>query len=332
MSDSEQIRPLFLPGGVLSPDGQIGYFTNSNNSIEAIDLNDGKTLWTNEVASYPLMATSNWLVAQKSIPDRVNGFEIAKLDLERYGSLLWVSAPIVFPDWVCVYRDATLNFQVRATTENLFLDWQAQNYYRGGAAPPPDLLRQIDRQRDRGTVQIALNSGEIEMLPSEATTDASIAEELPPGAWIAGQKIVHLTSGNIEGQQGVQLRLRDRSGDRSGFDIIELGRGKTLDYLVTLDGCYILVCPDVYADVEQPWWIFAAETGQLVTTVKYDVGDRAMMIRSISIFNSKIYYLVDRRIDPLAHQSLLRVQDLNSGKLCWEYEIEPPQIAQPNLP
>ncbi|MFN9840311.1 MAG: hypothetical protein ACK56Z_06725, partial [Pseudanabaena sp.] len=39
--------------------------------------------------------------------------------------------------------------------------------------------------------------------------------------------------------------------------------GETLHYIVTLDQCYIFVCPDI-CDVGQPWWIFAAETGELL--------------------------------------------------------------------
>jgi hypothetical protein len=334
MSDSEQIRPLLLPGGILASDRQIGYFTNIDNSIEAIDLNEGKTLWTNEIASYPLMAASNWLIAQKIIPDRSNVFEIVKLDPNRDGSLLWVSAPIVFPDWVCVRQqphykwDINLNFQVSATTDNLCLDWQAQTFYRGGAAPPVNLVT----FSERGTVRIDLNSGEVEMLSSEDTQDAAVVEEIPPGYWIAGAKIVYVTTDNIQGERELQLRMRDRFGDRSVERIIELCKGKTINYLVTLDGYYILVRPEICAEAKQPWLMFAAETGQLESTLNYDIGDRGTSIRSISIFNSKIYYLVDRRIDLEKHQSVLRIQDLNSGELCWEYEIEPHQIAMPMMP
>ncbi len=334
MSDLEQIRPLLLPGGVLSHDRQIGYFTNIDNSIEAIDLNDGTTLWTNDLASYPLMAASNWLIAQKIVPARSNVFEIVKLDPNRDGSLLWVSAPIVFPDWVCVGQqphhnwDINLNFQVRATTNNLCLDWQAQTRYRGGAAPPPNLVT----FSERGTVRIDLNSGEVEMRSSEDTQDAAVVAEIPPGYWIAGEKIVYVTTDNIQGEHIVQLRLRDRFGERSVEKIIELCRGKNINYLVTLDGCHILVCPDICAEVKQPWWLFTAETGQLITTLNYDIGDRGICIGGISIFNDKIYYLIDRRIDLGTHQSVLRVQDLDSGIFCWEYAIAPPQVARPNYP
>jgi len=50
----------------------------------------------------------------------------------------------------------------------------------------------------------------------------------------------------------------------------------------------------------------------------------------IAIFNSKIYYLGGRDIDPRTHQSVLKVRDLNSGKLCWEYLVEPPKTERPH--
>jgi hypothetical protein len=344
MPNTEQIRAIFLPGGILSPNHQVGYFVNINNGIEAIDLNDGSVLWTTEVASYPLtsewewlgvqkmssplLATSEWLAVQKMLPNFGNAFKIAKIDPN--GNLLWLSAPIVFPDWVCLQpshyvRIPDLNFQVRATTDYLFLDWEAQGHYNGGVLEHA----QNAQQKDNGTVRIDLNSGELEMLSSEdplalITKDTSGEEHLHSGRWIAGQKIVDLVWGSIDGQLRVQLRICDRYGEQNIEKIIELGRGEALNCIATLDGCYIFVCPNVCADVDQPWWIFAAETGELLTTVNYDIG-----IQSIAIFNSKIYCLGGRSIDPLTHQSVLKVKDLNSGKLCWEYLVEPPKTPLP---
>lgn len=181
-------------------------------------------------------------------------------------------------------------------------------------------------------MRIDLNSGVVERLPPEdLVTDTSVEESLPSGCWIAGQKIVDLVRDRIDGQQAVQLRICDRYGEQNIEKIFELGRGEALHYIVTLDRCYILVCPNVCADVDQPWWIFASETGELVATVNYDVSDQSIGIRSIAIFNSKIYYLVDQCIDHLTHQSVLKVKDLNSGKLCWEYLVEPPKTQPPNL-
>lgn len=341
MTNTEQIRPMFLPGGILSPDHKVGYFVNINNGIDAIDLNDGSVLWTTDVSSYPLLATNKWLVVQKRLPPHWNtwcAFKIATLALDN-GSLIFQSATIFFPPWVIVpfyppryWGETNLNFQLRATTNRLFLDWQAQDYYRGGAAPPGFILDEYAQRKDCGTVRIDLNSGVVERLPPEdLVTDTSVEESLPSGCWIAGQKIVDLVRDRIDGQQAVQLRICDRYGEQNIEKIFELGRGEALHYIVTLDRCYILVCPNVCADVEQPWWIFASETGELAATVNYDVSDQSIGIRSIAIFNSKIYYLVDQCIDHLTHQSVLKVKDLNSGKLCWEYLVEPPKTQPPNL-
>lgn len=343
MPNTEQIRAIFLPGGILSPNHQVGYFVNINNEIEAINLNDGSVLWTTDVASYPLTSEWEWLAVQKMLPDFGNAFKIAKLD--RNGNLLWLSAPIVFPDWVCLQSIGVgipdLKFQVRATTDYLFLDWEAQGHYNGGAAPSALVEMYYEQLKDNGTVRIDLNSGELEMLSSEdplalITKDTSDEEDLHSrrwiagleiidlhsGRWIAGQKIVDLVWDRIDGQQVVQLRICDRYGEQNTEKIIELGRGEgPLSCVVTLDRCYIFVRPNICADVEQTWWIFAAETGELLTIVNYDIGN------PIAIFNSKIYYLGGRDIDPRTHQSVLKVRDLNSGKLCWEYLVEPPKTT-----
>jgi hypothetical protein len=337
--NTEQIRPMFLPGGILSPDQKVGYFVNINNGIDAIDLNDGSVLWTTDVASYPLLATNKWLVVHKRLPPHWNiggAFTIATLALDN-GSLIFQSATIFrvpfYPPSYC-WGKTNLNFQLRATTNRLFLDWQAQDSsWNRGTIPlrdPSDPSPQRKaRDKARGKVRINLNSGVVERLPLEAPiTDTSVEEPLPSGCWTAGQKIVDLVRDEIGGQQGLQLRIRDRYGERNIEKIIELGRGETLHYIVTLDQCYIFVCPDI-CDVGQPWWIFAAETGELLTTVNYDASYKSIDIRSIAIFNSKIYYLVDQRIDYLTHQSVLKVKDLNSGKLCWEYLVEPPKTERP---
>ena len=38
LSDADRIQPIFLPSGIFSPDRQVGYFTNINHGIDAIDL------------------------------------------------------------------------------------------------------------------------------------------------------------------------------------------------------------------------------------------------------------------------------------------------------
>jgi hypothetical protein len=330
MSDLEQLQPLLLPGGILDPNGKIGYFTNPTNGIDAIDLNDGSTTWTTNEASYPLLVTSNWLLAQKIIPDRSNAFQIAKLDLDRQSCSIWLSEPVVVPDWVSVRSPNTesncIVSQVRASTEHLCLDWQAFNRYRGGANPPPEIV-QLSHREGKGTVRIDLNSGVVEMpIPADPASviqkDASLEEPFGSDCWMAGQNS-YLVRNTIEGQQVLQLIMREGS--------IELGRGKTLSTDVTLDRCYILVCPDVYADLEQPWWIFSAETGQLLETVNYDPGTHPHL-QAVSILNSKIYYLVNRSVAPQTTQSVLRAKDLSTGKILWEYLIEPPKVERPRYP
>ena len=337
MSNPEPIQPLFLPKGVAEPSGQIGYVANTNNGIDAINLNDGKILWTSSEASYPLIATRHWLTAQKFLPRQSNAFQIAKLNTERKGSLILLSEPIVFPDWVSVQptNDEDFSFQVYATTDDLFLDWQAHSRYRGGANPPSHILQQSTRER-RGNVRVNLKSGNVEMLPStERTTapqkDASLEEQFGSGWWIAGQNLAVLVWEESQGEQVLQLRTRRRVPNRRVENVVELARGKALVSFVTPDGCYILVHPDVpkHSHQKQPWWIFSAETGHLLAKLNYEFGTQIA-----SIINSKIYYLVHEEADSTVQEvtflrSVLKSKDLSTGKLLWEYILQEESTRNP---
>lgn len=337
MSNPELIQPLFLPRGVAEPSGKIGYVANRNNGIDAIDLNDGRMLWTSGEASYPLLATRHWLTAQKILPGQSNAFQIAKLNTERKGSLILLSEPIVFPDWVSVQptNDEDFSFKVYATTDDLFLDWQAHSRYRGGANPPSYVLQQSTRE-GRGTVRVDLKSGNVEMLPStERTTapqkDASLEEQFGSGWWIAGQNLAVLVWEESQGQQVLQLRTRRRLPNRRVENVVELARGKALVSYVTPDGRYILVHPDVpkHSPQKQPWWIFSAETGHLLAKLNYEFGTQAA-----SIINSKIYYLVNEEADSTVQEvtflrSVLKSKDLRTGKLLWEYLLQEESTRKP---
>ena len=337
MSNPELIQPLFLPQGVAEPSGKIGYVANGNDGIDAVNLNDGKMLWATSEASYPLLATRHWLTAQKILPGRSNAFQIAKLNTEYKGSLLMLSDPIVFPDWVNVEPSNTQDFNltVYATTDNLFVDWQARSRYRGGANPPSYVLQQSTKE-DRGTVRVDLKSGKVEMLSSTDRTtapqnDASLEEQFGSGWWIAGQNLAVLVWEESQGQQVLQLRTRRRLSNRRVENVVELARGKALVSYVTPDGCYILVHPDVpkNSHQKQPWWIFSAETGHLLAKLNYELATQAA-----SIINSKIYYLVNEEADSTVQEvtflrSILKSKDLSTGKLLWEYLLQEKSTRPP---
>jgi hypothetical protein len=339
MSKPELIQPLFLPRGVAEPSGKIGYVANGTDGIEAIDLENGTTLWTTGEASYPLFATSNWLAAQKMLPAQSNSFQIAKLDTKRKGSLLLLSEPIVFPDWISVQppNDEDFSFQVYASTDDFFIDWQAQSRYRGGANPPSYVLQQSTRA-DRGTIRVDLKSGKVEMLPptdrrAAPRQEASLEEQFGSGWWIAGQNLAVLLWEESQGQQVLQLRTRGGTASHRVENVIELARGKALVSYVTPDGCYILVHTDPHSQLsshqKKPWWIFSAETGHLLAKLDYEVGTKAA-----SILNSKIYYLVEEEINSTARsgtllRSVLKSKDLSTNRLLWEHLLQEQPTQQP---
>lgn len=337
MSKPELIQPLFLPRGVAELSGKIGYVTNATNGIDAINLNNGKTLWITSEASYPLIATNNWLVAQKSLPGQSNAFQIVKLDSEKNGRVLLLSELVVFPDWVMVYspNEQDFSFTIQYSEPVLELSWQAQSHYRGGANPPSFIV-QHSAQQDRGTARIDMQSGKVEMLPStnpitEQHSTISIEEQFGSGWWVAGQNLAVLIWAESQGEQVLQLKTRPKVSNRMIERVIELVKGKALASYVTPDGCYVLVHSELSEQLQpkqkRPWWIFSAETGHLLAILDYEEGTQAS-----TILKHQIFYLVEEpKSAPQGKnllQSVLKSKDLTTKKLLWKKLLQEKPLSK----
>ena len=323
MFSDRQVSPIILwPIGILDPDRQAGYFSNTTNGIDAIDLQDGHRLWTTTAAVIPLLVRDDWLIAQIMIPNRFNIIQIAKLKLEGMGQPMWISEPIIFPNWVVVERSPSYcirpNCSIRVGTDrtHLYLDWQAQNFYQGGAAPPPQLEAYYQQQAGEGRVRLDLDRGEIEMLPPVAQTD--LDRKLTGGWRISGQNLVFLTTDYLRAEQVRKLELTICSVDPNCRNerTIELFRAKDFTYHTTVDRRYVLVCSAPYLN-ERSWSLFNTETGELLHTFDYQFPIDGEM----SIFNDKIYLLSKRTTPTPSTQNILIVTDFHTGASLWEYPL-----------
>ncbi len=334
MFPDRQVSPIVWPIGILDPDRQVGYFSSITNGIDAIDLNDGRRLWATNDAFIPLLLSDNWLIAQIIIPDRANSIQIAKLDLERMGQMRWLSEQIIFPEWVIVERSPcyreNCRFKVCKDRTHLHLDWQAQNYYKGGTL---NLVEMDDLQQAEGRVRLDLDRGEIEMLPSVAQTvtasnDPDLDRKLASGWWIAGENLVSLTTEYLRSDRVRKLELITCSidPDRRSERVIELVRDKELIYFTTVDGRYVLVSTDPYPN-QRSWSIFDLTTSKLLHAIDFPLHSYDGLA-AISIFNDKIYLLCRQHTATPAIQNILVVKDFYTGASVWEHQL----VVEPIYP
>jgi hypothetical protein len=163
----EKTKPsAHLPGGgVADPAGKIGFFPNTSGGIDAIDLANGKLLWTNKEANRPLLATDDRLITQAGTTNHVR---VLVLDTHNDGKRVLESDLVKFPDWVSVKVDYGRSFTSGARLDGrmLMLSWEARAFYAGGARPTPE-IEKAARKEASGVARIDLQTGKIEALSAE---------------------------------------------------------------------------------------------------------------------------------------------------------------------
>jgi hypothetical protein len=155
--------PRTLPGGGIShPAGNVGYFPNTTGGIDAVDLETGKLLWASKDADQPLFATKDRLYAQVG---KTNSVRVVGLDTMNDGKRVLESEAIKFPDWVSVKKGLGREFRSGAGMDEkgLWLSWDAQAFYAGGARPSPE-IEKAARKSASGVARIDAKTGKIESL------------------------------------------------------------------------------------------------------------------------------------------------------------------------
>ncbi|MBI2803669.1 MAG: hypothetical protein HYX68_01635 [Planctomycetes bacterium] len=155
--------PHLLPGdGIADPTGKVGYFPNTTGGIDALDLTSGRLLWSAIDAKKPLLATDKRLFAQASVKGKANQVRVAVYDVTLEGKLIFESEPIVFPDWVSVPVTYGRSFRssARLDVKGLWLSWEANAFYAGGAAPTEEILKAA-RKNASGVARIDLDSRKV---------------------------------------------------------------------------------------------------------------------------------------------------------------------------
>src|SRR5262245_30770528 len=237
---------LTIPNGVTDPEGKVGYLTNPEvlGGIDAVNLEDGKTLWNSKEGTRPIALVGKKLVAQRT---NLRTYTITVLDTADKGKLLLESKPLTFPDWVSLY-----NVPGRRFSSEVWLDggdavvkWEAHGFYAGGVTLPPRLLPAYDKDA-AGYARVSLSSGDVEMLPP-AKAPPRPTLKLPPeladvarGGTVIGNKVV-LAAVEAAGQeQKLVLKSWDPTTGKADEPQV-LFSGQALDVETVAGGREVLV-------------------------------------------------------------------------------------------
>src|SRR5581483_10471625 len=88
--------PAFIavPGGVADSAGKVGFVTGESGTVEALELDNGKVLWTSKDATKPLAATGKKLIAEVPERGKANAVRIIVLDGAQEGKKVLESEAI----------------------------------------------------------------------------------------------------------------------------------------------------------------------------------------------------------------------------------------------
>ncbi len=346
--DAEQ-APLLMPGGVGSPDGKTGFVVNADGMVEALELKSGKVLWATSVPCKPLIATNNRLIVQASDKGKVNSIRIRVLDIAANGNQILESDPVTFPDWVSTGLTYGRSFSSagRIQKGSLLLTWDARAFYAGGAAPPPEILKQ-SRKEAHGVAKINLEKGNVEMLadvPTESRLPAALEKVKSLPYWtgsasdtrplIVNGKVAALQMENAgNGIQKLTLKTWDLSTAKANASV-ELLEGKSLWVQIAPGSRFVCVhqalVKNQLPDGDYAWWVFSLETGERIAKVPFEEGTQTVVV-----IGPRLFYSINqpRKGPPVRNFDTprqLKAVDLKTGKVVWEHSIEG-QKRLPPLP
>jgi outer membrane protein assembly factor BamB len=339
-----------FPAGVVEAAGKIGFVTNVDGGIDALDLESGKVLWQTAAASRPLLAFASRLFAQAAVKDKANSVRVLVFDAGN-GKKLLESEPIVLPEWVSVGPALGKSFasSVRLDGADVILCWEAHARYAGGARPTPQ-IEKAARKDASGAARIDPKTGKVEMLADDKVPPPAIrlprelAKETSRQYWtgstwdtkplIAGDKVAVLAVEEASGRQTLLLKRWDLK-TATAQPAVELFKGQALWLQVQPDGRCLFarqaISRDKLPDGDDAWRIFSLETGQQVAKVPFDVAMQQPMV-----LGQRLYYLVQGEAGKptgsgigLTYPRMLKAMDLKTGKVVWEHPVEGYQVIAP---
>jgi hypothetical protein len=185
-AESKPVEPTPFPDGVVSPDFRTAFVTSPQGGIQAVRLDDGKILWTNDECK-----AQPWLVVGKRLVAR--GERLFVLSLNGGNTETQCDAP-PYPK-VAVPDRCTVSFQMwgpRVDGDILEARWFAvANIDRSKGRPFPfQAWTAFNKEAPAGTLKVDLGTGKVTIQPDAQPTDvtsglmpeaAKPERRMPPG-------------------------------------------------------------------------------------------------------------------------------------------------------
>lgn len=157
------------PGAAISADLKL-IFVPAKGGIEAINLETGKTLWSNTGAAN-IAGVSSGAVFAWGAGKKANEFVVFAFD-GATGKPLGKSDPIEMPDWATTERvhGRTFALAVRGDGEAAHVAWKAGAFYAGGAAPTREILAAAKKDAG-GVVAVLFAKGKVTVAKDKSADD-----------------------------------------------------------------------------------------------------------------------------------------------------------------
>jgi hypothetical protein len=335
--------PVPFPDGVIDPELRTAFVTSPKGGIQAIRLEDGKVLWTNDACT-----ASPWLVAGDRLIAR--GERIFVLDTKNGGKLLRQCDAPAYPK-VKIPERCTVSFHLwgpRVSGDTLQAHWfGVANIDRSKGRPFPfQAWTAFNKAAPAGTVKINLDTGRVELhtdqkpsdvaaglIPEAAKPDRQMPAGLPEKLAALWQQYHKDQNGRITilGKRlvGVSMTL-ERQGnefqkkiDLNAWDVKTGAAEKPVELIKdkAISIANIVLTEDRrHAGVQfgnSAVAIFSLATGKRIGT---DV--KGFISPERAFVEGKRLYVAKQGGGPQATHDLVAI-DLKSGKVQWERALQP---------
>jgi hypothetical protein len=335
-------RSVTIPGGVTDSAGKIGYVVNEKGGVSALNLEDGKELWTIEGPAKPLAVFENRLVIQIPAKDKGNEVRVDIVDTTEHGKLVRKSDAIVFPDWVVtgLTHGRTFSSSGWIDGKSLYLKWEARAFYAGGARPTPDIEKAAKKEAS-GVAAVDLESGKVGMLDEtkqRVVTEPKLSDELAKVTsrqyftgteWltkpaVAGSSLAALVQDDLPGNKKKLILKRWDISTGKEKEPVDLLTGMELWPLIPEGSKYLFVHQalpkEKLPEGDFAWWIYSLETGKQEAKIPFEGN------MDLHVAGARAFYTV---MGPAKGPGFgdqprtLKCVDLKTGKALWEYALEP---------
>jgi hypothetical protein len=351
---ADEAKPAvqFIPGGVADAAGKKGFVANASGGVDALDLETGKPLWTYKDGGKPLAVVGNRVLVQAKDKDKGNVLRVVFIDVAE-GTKVKESDPIELPSWAVIEegRGAGHSFASSARLDgDLLVSWQATQFYWGGAAPSPEVLKATNKNAG-GVARVNVESGKVEMLDADKTPPppaVKVSKELEKAAarpYGFGDDV--RTTVAAAGKFAVAVDVEPPAGNKQKVVLKQwdLATEKALDPIVLAEGGMyqavgvpsagvVLVrragLPEKAPEEDAAWTVYSLETGKKTAMFLSEPNTA-----EITVVGPRAYYVVKGTGNGPFGGVLprtLKAVDLKSAKRLWERPLEGERLPPPPPP